>query len=101
MRGHIRHRGMERGGSWEFIIDVGLAAAQRCTVCRRRLWLERRPKDACPSCGGSLIETEERRRQTMAGFKTRKECLAAMNKLLVSVEEQSFVAPTKATVRST
>ena len=85
--------------SWEFIVDIGLATAQRCQGCNRRFWVERRPKGSCPSCGGRLIETEERRRQTRAGFTTRKECLAAMNKLLVSVEEQTFVAPTKLSVR--
>jgi integrase len=82
-----------------YIVDVGLAAAQRCTSCNRRFWIERRPKDACPVCGGELTETEERRRQTRAGFSTRKECLAEMNKLLVSVEERSYQAPSKATLR--
>jgi hypothetical protein len=57
------------------------------------------PKDTCHVCGGKLAETEERRRQTKAGFSTRKECLAAMNKLLVAVEERRYRAPTKATVR--
>ena len=99
MRGHVRHRGGERAGSWEYIADVGLAAAQRCQECKRRFWVERRPKKACPKCGGELIETEERRRETKAGFATQKECEAAMNKLLVKVEEQVYVPPTKASVR--
>ena len=30
---------------------------------------------------------------------TQKECVTAMNKLLVKVEEQTYVAPTKASVR--
>jgi integrase len=76
-----------------------MAAAQRCTACGKRFWVERRPKDACPQCGGSLKETEERRRQTRAGFSTRKECLAAMNKVLVSVEEKTHVVPTKLSVK--
>jgi integrase len=96
MRGHMRRRSPV---SWEFIADIGLAAAQRCRSCNKRFWIERRPKNACPSCGGRLVETEERRRQTRAGFKTRKECAVAMNKLLVSVEEQTFVASTKLSVR--
>ncbi|MGO8684176.1 MAG: hypothetical protein ACLQUT_06310, partial [Thermoleophilia bacterium] len=79
MRGSIRHRGEERAGSWEYIVDVGLAAAQRCTICNRRFWVARRPLDVCPSCGGPLKETEERRRETKAGFQTRKECQAQMN----------------------
>jgi hypothetical protein len=61
MRGSIRHRGEERGGSWEYIVDVGLAAAERCATRNKRLWIERRPRQSCPSCGGALTETEERR----------------------------------------
>jgi len=97
MRGHVRRRG--EPGSWEYIVDVGLAAAQRCTACNKRLWTERRPKESCPKCGGALKETEERRRETKAGFATQKECQAAMNKLLVAVEQQTYAAPTKASVR--
>ena len=99
MRGSIRHRGDERAGSWEYIVDIGMAAAQRCQSCNKRFWIERRPKESCPSCGGELLETEERRRETKAGFATQKECQAAMNKLLVAVEQQTYQAPTKATVR--
>jgi integrase len=99
MTGSVRHRGSERSGSWEFIADVGLAAAERCTACNRRFWIERRPKGTCPKCGASLRETEERRRETKAGFATRKECVAAMHKLLVAVEEKSYTAPTKASVK--
>ncbi len=47
----------------------------------------------CPKCGGKLLETEERRRQTKSGFPTRKDAQAAMNKILVAVEEQSYIAP--------
>ncbi len=97
MRGHVRKRG--EPGSWEYIVDVGLAAAQRCEACNKRLWIERRPRESCPKCGGALKETEERRRETKAGFATQKECQAAMNKLLVAVEQQTYAAPTKASVR--
>ena len=67
--------------------------------CNKRFWVERRPKESCPTCGGELRETDERRRETKGGFATRKDCQAAMNKLLVAVEQQSYSAPTKATVR--
>jgi integrase len=97
MRGHLRKRG--EPGSWEYIVDVGLAAAQRCQDCNKRLWIERRPKESCPRCRGKLVETEECRRETKAGFATQKACQAAMNKLLVAVEQQSYSAPTKASVR--
>jgi site-specific recombinase XerD len=65
----------------------------------KRLWIDRRPARSCPKCGGALKETEERRRAIKAGFATQKECEAAMNKLLVAVEEQSYTPPTKASVR--
>jgi integrase len=97
MRGHVRKRG--EPGSWEYIVDIGLAGAQRCQGCNKRLWVERRPKESCPKCGGALRETEERRRETKAGFATQKACQAAMNKLLVAVDQQSYSAPTKASVR--
>ncbi len=99
MRGHVRHRGEERLGSWEYIVDVGMHAAQRWPTCEKRFWVERRPLASCPKCDGVLKETEERRRAIKAGFATQKECQAAMNKLLVAVEEQSYTAPTKASVR--
>ncbi len=95
MRGSVRRR----GDSWEYNVDIGVAAAQRCQSCGRRFWVERKPRESCPRCGGELRETEERRRAIKGGFATRKECLAAMNKLMVAVEEQTYVAPTKATVK--
>jgi len=49
MRGHVRKRG--EPGSWEHIVDIGMAAAQRCTVCNKRFWVERRPKASRPKCG--------------------------------------------------
>jgi integrase len=96
MQGHIRKRSK---GSWEYIIDIGPHPAQRCLSCHRRFWVERRPKAECPRCGGRLTETEERRRQTKAGFATRKEAHVAMNKTLVTVEEQTYVAPTHLSLR--
>ena len=99
MRGSIRHRGDERAGSWEYIVDVGMATAQRCQSCGRRFWVERKPKESCPRCGGTLHETEERRRAVKAGFRTRKEAQAAMAKVMVAVEQQIYVAPARVTVR--
>jgi len=97
MRGHVRKRG--EPGSWEYIVDVGVAAAQRCESCNKRFWIERRPQAGCPKCGGELKETEERRRETKSGFATQRECQAAMNKLLVAVEQHNYTAPTKASVK--
>jgi integrase len=97
MKGHTRKRG--EPGTWEYIVDVGLAAAQRCTACNKRFWIERRAKESCPKCGSTLRETEERRRETKAGFATQKECQGAMNKLLVAVDQQSYSVPTRASIR--
>ena len=97
MRGHVRKRG--EPGSWEYIVDVGMAAAQRCAGCNKRLWIERRPKESCPKCGSAMKETEERRRETKSSFATQKECQAAMNRLLVKVEQHDYAAPTKASVK--
>ena len=96
MRGHIRQRGK---ASFEYIVDVGTAPAQRCEVCHKRFWLERKPKESCPACGGRLRETEERRRATKAGFHSSKEAQAAMAKVMVAVAERSYVAPSKTSVR--
>ena len=96
MRGHIRRRG-ER--SYEYIVDVGIAEAQRCRSCGRRFWVERKPRERCPKCGGELAETEERRRAIKGGFTTRRECEAALAKILASLEAQTFTPPTKVTVK--
>ncbi len=96
MRGHIRRRGEH---SYEYIVDVGMASAQRCQVCGRRFWLERKPKANCPSCGGELAETEERRRAIKGGFATRRECEAALTKILAALETQTFTPPTRVTVK--
>ena len=96
MQGHIRKR--DKGGTYEYIIDIGAAQAQRCQRCRRRFWVEQRPLKACPHCGGKLDQLEERRRQTKAGFSSRKEAQAALNKVLVAVAERSYVAPSKETL---
>jgi predicted RNA-binding Zn-ribbon protein involved in translation (DUF1610 family) len=97
MRGHIRRRGDP--GRWEYLLDVGMATAQRCQSCGQRFWMERKPKAECPKCAGMLIETEERRRKTQAGFATRKECEVAMNKVMTAVEERTYVVPSRITVR--
>lgn len=61
--------------------------------------MERKPKACCPKCGGGLHETEERRRKTQAGFATRKDAEAAMNKVMTAVEGQSYVVPSRISVR--
>jgi integrase/predicted RNA-binding Zn-ribbon protein involved in translation (DUF1610 family) len=96
MRGHIRHRGK---ASFEYIVDIGMASAQRCQACGRRFWVERKPRESCPKCGGQLVETEERRRAIKGGFGTQRECQAALNKILIAVEARSYAPPTRITVK--
>jgi integrase len=95
MRGHIRKRGKQ---GYEYIIDIGVMAAQRCQSCGKRFWVERRPKRSCPRCGGGLSEVEERRRETKAGFRTLSEAQQAMTKALTAVAEQRHVIATPVTV---
>jgi len=95
MQGHLRRR----GSSWEYIVDIGRAAAQRCADCNKRIWIERRPHDECPDCGGPLRETEERRRAVKGGYATRKEAAAAMHTIITADTEQRFVAPSRLSVR--
>jgi integrase len=97
MRGHIRRRGKT---SFEYIVDIGSASAQRCQGCKRRFWVERKPKQCCPNCGGDLAETEERRRAIKGGYATRKACQAALNKVLSAVEARTFTPPTRITAKA-
>jgi integrase len=97
VQGHIRKR--QPAGTWEYILDVGVFAAQRCEACGRRFWVERRPKERCPFCGGQLRETEERRRETKAGFVSRKDCQAALTAKLTTMAEQTYVLPSHLSVR--
>ena len=97
MQGHIRRHGTS--GSWEYILDVGRYGAQRCQGCGKRFWTERRPKKTCPSCGGELRDTEERRRETKGGFAARKDCQAALAAKLTTLAEHTYVLPTRLSVR--
>ncbi len=96
MQGHIRRRS---SGSWEYTIDLGRAQAQRCQSCAKRSWVERRPKEGCPRCGGELITADERRRETGGGFVTRREAQTAMSKVAVAVAERVHVAGSHLTLR--
>ena len=96
MRGSIR----QRGGTWELNADVGKAEAQRCATCNKRTFVERRPLEHCPRCGGEeLVETVERRRVIQGGFATRREAQAALNKILTAVQARTYVPPSHVTVK--
>jgi len=97
MRGHVRKRG--EPGSWEYILDVGRYRAQRCQGCGKRFWVERRPQAVCPTCGGELYETEERRRETKGGFACRKDYQAALTRKLTTLAENTYVLPSHLSLR--
>ena len=97
MRGSIRRRGKT---SFEYIVDIGMASAQRCQGCGHRFWVERKLRECCPKFGGELIETEERRRAIKGGFATQRECQAALHKVLTAVEARSFTPPTRITLKA-
>ena len=94
-RGSIRRR----GSTWEFLVELGMFLAQRCLICGRRFWVERKPKESCPRCGGELANTEERRRAIKGGYATRRECEAALAKVLAALETQSYAPLTRITVK--
>jgi hypothetical protein len=96
MRGHIRKRGSP--GSWTITYELGVQPAQRCMACDGRYWIERRPLDECPKCGGKLEETKERRQKTEGGHRRRKDAETALHKILESMSQGTYVAPSKLTL---
>jgi Phage integrase, N-terminal SAM-like domain len=54
---------------------------------------------SCPKCGGKLIESEQRRRATQAGFVSKKERPASMAEVISAVDEQRFALPVRLTLR--
>jgi integrase len=89
MKGGIRRRG-ERG-KWSYTIDLGLQPAQRCNACGKRTWLARRPLPECPSCGGTLRDTRERREQTAGGFETATDARKARNKARTALDQGTHI----------
>lgn len=96
MRGSLRKRGDP--GSWEYRLELGEQPAQRCQSCGARRWLERRPLNACPACGGELVNVHERRQRTQGGFRTRKDAQAALDGARVALREGDYVEPSSVTV---
>jgi len=96
MRGHVRQPpGMK---TWQLIYELGEHSAQRCVDCRKRFWVERRPLDECPRCGGQLVQRVERRQGCRSGFRTKKDAEAALNDLLGELQHGTYVQPAKITL---
>ena len=81
----IRHRGEERARSWEYVVDIGVAAAQRCRDCDRVSGWSPSLKECCPECGGGLRETEERRRAIRVALRPRRSCKSRLDKVLTTI----------------
>ncbi|MHB1343036.1 MAG: tyrosine-type recombinase/integrase [Thermoleophilia bacterium] len=94
MRGHIRKR-----GTWQYILELGDQQTQRCTVCRRRHWVGRKPLKVCTKCGGPLVDRIERKQQVKTGFATKKEAQVELTETLRELQHGSYVEPTKVTVK--
>ena len=99
MRGHIRKRG--ESGGWEYIVDIGVAQAPSAApTAIAASGSSAAPRRAAPPAAASCMRPRSAAAQIKGGFATQKECQAAMNKLLVAVEQQTYTAPTKATVQA-
>ena len=85
MRGHLRKR-----RTWEYILELGPQPAQRCVSCGRRQWVEGKERKTCPTCGGGLGETIERRQRCQAGFATRRVAQAALTTVLSNLESGAY-----------
>ena len=96
MQGHIRQRGKQQ---FRVHRRCRYGAGTALSELRQTLLGRAQAEGELSFLWRQALETEERRRETKAGFKTRKEAQAAMSKVLVAVEEHSYVTPTKLTVR--
>lgn len=86
----------KRGAGWEYQVDTGQHLAQRCLTCGKRVgWLSHARREACPKCGGPLTDRAERKLQSKAGFRTKREADQALRQVVSSVEGGSHVAPSR------
>jgi integrase len=90
MRGGIRRRGEH--GQWSYTVDLGPWPAQRCNACNARHWRDHRALKVCPTCGGTLRDTRERRQQTAGGYQTRAAAAKARTNVLHAMGEGTHVA---------
>ncbi len=93
MRGSVRKR-----STWEYKVELGNQPCQRCE-CGARFWLERKPLDRCPKCGGELREQTERRQSCVTGFATKKAAQAALTDCLSSLQRGTYVEPARIILR--
>jgi integrase len=97
MKGGIR-RPRGPGGSWSFVIDMGIQDAQRCEECGKREWVGPQRFDACPSCSEPMRDTRERRQVVTGGYDTQTAAKEARAKELVKLGKGSYRPPERMTL---
>ena len=85
-------------------MNLGRQPAQRCAACTAarkrpsRWWPDRGRLDACPNCGGELLDTVERRQGWGSGAETKAETKRARIDALHDLGQGSYVVRRKITV---
>jgi len=97
MKGGVR-RPRGPGGTWSFTIDMGLQDAQRCSECGRREWVGGESLGTCPTCGGALRDTRERRQVVQGGYQTQGDAKIERVKALSRLGKGSYVPPQRKTL---
>ena len=93
-------------GTWEYRLELGTQPAQclsQRSPCHRRqerlagtsacIGSRAAGLQACPICGGELVEVSERRERTVGGFRLQSEAQAALDKAKVAVQQGDYVEP--------
>lgn len=99
MRGGVR-RPRGPGGSWSFVLDMGLQDAQRCVACGGRSWVGGQRLETCPrpKCGGAMRDTRERRQSTGGGFASQGDAKAARATALGKLGKGRYLPPERMTL---
>lgn len=93
MQGSVR----QRGGSWEYRLELGLQPAQRCSVCGRVYWLDGRVHSVC-EFGGDLADVHARRQLSRGGFRLKRDAEEALNEARHAFDRGEYVKPSRLTV---
>jgi hypothetical protein len=89
-----------RRGTWdETSISFRWVEATWSIDCNKRHRVERRPYEKCERCGRELRDCVERPQREETGFRTRKEAEAALTTELGNIQTQTYIPPSKITVR--
>jgi len=97
MRGYVR----QRGRTWSWTINLGVQPRQCCqnAECGAKFWIDRRPHECCPECGGQLVERSERRQEEHGGYPTKTRAEEVLNESLVKHQQGTYVTADSMTVR--